>query len=235
MLRVPLMNIVNGGAHADNNVDIQEFMVVPVGAADFAGALRMGAEVYHALKAVLKKRGLSSGVGDEGGFAPNLGSNEEALAVIVEAVAAAGYQPLREVALALDPAANGFYRDGRYLLDGRENGAADMVDYYADLVERYPVIMIADGLAEDDWEGWRLLTGKLGPKIQLVGDDIFVTNTALIGKGVASGVTNSVLIKLNQIGSLTETFAAVDLARRAGYTAVVRTVPGKRKTPLSPI
>ncbi|HUW64992.1 MAG TPA: phosphopyruvate hydratase [Spirochaetia bacterium] len=221
VLPVPLMNIVNGGAHADNNVDIQEFMIVPVGAPNFAGAVRVGSEVYHTLKGVLKKRGLSSGVGDEGGFAPNLNSNEEALTVIMEAITQAGYKPLEEVALALDPAASGFCRDGRYRLDGQDKSAAQMVDYYADLVERYPIIMIEDGLAEDDWEGWRLLTDKLGSKVQLVGDDIFVTNTALIEKGIASGVANSVLIKLNQIGNLSETFAAIDLARRVGYTAVV--------------
>ncbi|MDA8337403.1 MAG: phosphopyruvate hydratase [Peptococcaceae bacterium] len=221
VLPVPMMNILNGGAHADNNVDIQEFMIVPVGASNFRGALRMGAEVYHTLKGVLKKRGLVTGVGDEGGFAPNLNSNEEALAVIVEAIGQAGYQPLTDVALALDPAASGFYRDGAYILEGRKKSAAEMVDYYTDLVDRYPIISIEDGLAEDDWEGWRLLTDRLGSKIQLVGDDIFVTNTALIGKGIAQGVANSVLIKLNQIGTLTETFAAIDLARRVGYTAVV--------------
>jgi enolase len=221
VIPVPLMNIINGGAHADNNVDIQEFMIVPVGAANIKDALRMGAEVYHALKAVLKQRGLSSSVGDEGGFAPNLGSNEEALAVIMEAIARVGYKPLEEVALALDPAANGFWREGRYHLDGRAKSAAQMVEYYAGLVQRYPIIMIEDGLAEVDWDGWHLLTNTLGSKIQLVGDDIFVTNTALIEKGIASGVANSVLIKLNQIGTLSETFAAIDLARRAGYTAVV--------------
>ncbi|HUW64837.1 MAG TPA: phosphopyruvate hydratase [Spirochaetia bacterium] len=221
VLPAPMMNILNGGAHADNNVDLQEFMIVPVGAANFAGALRMGAEVYHTLKAVLKKRGLATGVGDEGGFAPNLNSNEEALAMIVEAINQAGFKPLEDVALALDPAASEFYRDGRYLLDGQKKSAAEMVDYYADLVDRYPIISIEDGLAEDDWEGWRLLTDKLGSKIQLVGDDIFVTNTALIQKGLTSGVANSVLIKLNQIGTLSETFSAIDLARRVGYTAVV--------------
>jgi len=221
VLPVPMMNILNGGAHADNNVDIQEFMIVPVGAASFKEALRMGAEIYHALKTVLKKRGLATGVGDEGGFAPNLDSNGEALDVIVEAINQAGYQPLEEVALALDPAASELYRDGAYVLEGRRKSAAEMVDYYANLVERYPIISIEDGLAEDDWEGWRLLTDRLGAKIQLVGDDIFVTNTALIQKGIASGVANSVLIKLNQIGTLTETFAAIDLARRVGYTAVV--------------
>lgn len=221
VLPVPMMNIMNGGAHADNNVDIQEFMIVPVGAANFAAGLRMGAEVYHTLKTVLKKRGLSTGVGDEGGFAPNLESNEEALSVIMEAINQAGYKPGEEVALALDPAASEFYRDGYYSLEGKKKSAAEMVDFYADLVARYPIINIEDGLAEDDWEGWRILTDKLGAKIQLVGDDIFVTNTALIQKGIASGVANSVLIKPNQIGTLSETFAAIDLAKRVGYTAVV--------------
>jgi len=221
VLPVPLFNILNGGAHADNNVDIQEFMIAPVGASNFAEALRMGAEVYHTLKSVLKKRGLATAVGDEGGFAPNLDSNEEALAVIVEAIEKAGYKPLEQVALALDPAASGFHENGSYRIEGREKSAAQMVDFYADLVDRYPIIMIEDGLAEDDWEGWPLLTKRLGDRIQLVGDDIFVTNTDLIRKGIASGVANSVLIKLNQIGTISETFAAIDLARRVGYTAVV--------------
>jgi len=223
VLPVPMMNILNGGKHADNNVDIQEFMIMPVGAGSFAEALRMGAEVYHTLKKVLKKKGLNTAVGDEGGFAPMLGSNEEALAVIVEAISAAGYKPGEQIALALDPAATEFYKEGRYVFEaeGKSRTAEEMVDYYAMLVEKYPIISIEDGLAEDDWDGWRKLTERLGKKIQLVGDDIFVTNTELLRRGIKSGVANSILIKLNQIGTITETLDAIEMARQAGYTAVV--------------
>ncbi|TEB13839.1 Enolase [Pelotomaculum sp. FP] len=223
VLPVPMMNILNGGKHADNNVDIQEFMIMPVGAGSFAEALRMGAEVYHTLKKVLKKKGLNTAVGDEGGFAPMLGSNEEALAVIVEAISAAGYKPGEQIALALDPAATEFYKEGRYVFEteGKSRTAEEMVDYYTMLVEKYPIISIEDGLAEDDWDGWRKLTERLGKKIQLVGDDIFVTNTELLRRGIKSGVANSILIKLNQIGTITETLDAIEMARQAGYTAVV--------------
>lgn len=220
-LPVPMMNILNGGKHADNNIDIQEFMIMPVGAGSFASALQMGAEVFHHLKRVLKQRGLNTAVGDEGGFAPNLNSSEEALAVIVEAIKAAGYRPGEEVALALDPAATEFYKEGRYLLEGRALTSPEMVEFYASLVDRYPILSIEDGLAEDDWEGWRELTRRLAGKVQLVGDDIFVTNTELLAKGIQMGVANSILIKVNQIGTLTQTFAAIEMAQRAGYTAVI--------------
>jgi enolase 1/2/3 len=224
LLPVPMMNVLNGGAHADNNVDLQEFMVVPLGAESFHEALRWGAEVFHALKGVLKKRGLASGVGDEGGFAPNLQSNEEALQVLVEAIRKAGYQPGAQVAIALDPAASEFYRDGAYVLQGeggRRLDPAGMVDYYAGLCDRYPIVSIEDGLAEDDWVGWKAITTKLGDRIQLVGDDLFVTNVERLSRGIAEGVANSILIKLNQIGTLSETLDAVAMAHRAGYTAVI--------------
>lgn len=222
-LPVPMMNILNGGAHADNNVDIQEFMVMPVGATSFAEALRMNAEIYHALKAVLKAKGLGTAVGDEGGFAPNLESNEEALQVIVEAIEKAGYKPGEQVRLALDVAASEIFEDGVYNLagEGVKKTAAEMVDWYAALCEKYPVISIEDGLAEDDWDGWKLLTDKLGKKIQLVGDDLFVTNVERLAQGIEKGVGNAILIKLNQIGTLTETLAAIEMAKRAGYTAIV--------------
>ncbi|NPV73129.1 MAG: phosphopyruvate hydratase [Pelotomaculum sp.] len=223
VMPVPMMNILNGGKHADNNVDIQEFMIMPVGASSFAGALRMGVEVYHSLKNVLKQRGLGTAVGDEGGFAPMLGSNEEALAVIMEAIAAAGYEPGRDIALALDPAATEFYKEGRYVFagEGKAFTAEELIDYYAGLVDRYPIISIEDGLAEDDWEGWQKLTARLGRRIQLVGDDLFVTNTERLARGISSGVANSVLIKLNQIGTVTETLDTIEMAKQAGYTAVV--------------
>ncbi len=223
ILPVPMMNILNGGKHADNNVDIQEFMIMPVGAPGFAEALRMGAEVYHTLKAVLKKQGLNTAVGDEGGFAPMLESNEAALAVIVEAIKAAGYTPGADVALALDPAATEFYQDGKYVFqaEGKSRTADEMIEYYAMLADKYPIISIEDGLAEDDWEGWRRLTERLGRQVQLVGDDIFVTNTERLARGIDAGVANSILIKLNQIGTVTETMEAVEMARQAGYTAVV--------------
>ncbi|KPU26473.1 enolase [Caloranaerobacter sp. TR13] len=224
-LPVPMMNILNGGKHADNNVDIQEFMVMPVGAPNFREALRMGAEVFHNLKKVLKEKGLNTAVGDEGGFAPNLGSNEEALATIVEAIKKAGYKPGEEIALALDVAATEIYDKEKkvYRLagEGKELTAEELVNFYSDLVDKYPIISIEDGLDEEDWEGWKLLTEKLGNKIQLVGDDLFVTNTKRLSKGIEKGVANSILIKLNQIGTITETLDAIEMAKRAGYTAVV--------------
>jgi enolase len=224
-LPVPMMNIMNGGAHADNNVDLQEFMVMPVGATSFAEGLRMCTEIYHTLKGVLKKRGLATGVGDEGGFAPNLGSNEDALKVIMEAIAAAGYSAGEQIMIALDPAATEFYdpKKKRYVLagEGRELTSAQMVDFWADLVERYPIISLEDGMAEEDWDGWKLLTERLGESVQLVGDDLFVTNTERLGRGIEMGVANSILIKLNQIGSLTETLNCIELAKRAGYTCVI--------------
>jgi enolase len=223
LLPVPMMNILNGGKHADNNVDLQEFMVMPVGAKSFREAIRMGAEVFHALKSVLKKKKLNTSVGDEGGFAPDLRSNEDALKAVMEAIRGAGYQPGRDVCIALDPAASSFYQNGKYVLasEGKKLSSAEMVDYYGRLLKRYPIVSIEDGLAEDDWSGWKLMTEKLGGKIQIVGDDIFVTNTARLAKGIKLGVANSILIKLNQIGTLTETLEAIRMARAAGYTAVV--------------
>lgn len=220
---VPMMNILNGGKHADNNVDIQEFMVMPVGAATFAEALRMGAEIYHTLKKVLKDRGLATAIGDEGGFAPNLASNEEALKVIVEAVQKAGYTPGEQVGLALDVAATELFEGGRYNLagEGVVKTAAEMVAYYEELVGKYPIVSIEDGMAEDDWDGWRLMTERLGGKIQLVGDDLFVTNTARLARGIAAGTANSILVKVNQIGTVTETFDTIEMAKRAGYTCVI--------------
>ncbi len=222
---VPMMNILNGGEHADNNVDIQEFMVMPVGAINFREGLRMGTEIFHNLKAVLKSRDLSTSVGDEGGFAPNLSSNEEALSTIVEAIEKAGYKPGEDVLLALDVAASGMYNkdDKTYNLkgEGRILSVEEMVAYYEDLVDRYPIISIEDGLDEDDWDGWKLMTEKLGKKIQIVGDDLFVTNTERLEKGIELGVSNSILIKLNQIGTITETLDAIELAKTNGYTAVI--------------
>ncbi|MDD5556151.1 MAG: phosphopyruvate hydratase [bacterium] len=222
-LPVPMMNIVNGGLHADNNLDLQEFMIVPLGAERFSEGLRMGAEVFHALKAILKGRGLRTSVGDEGGFAPDLAGNEEALALICEAIEKAGYKAGRDVMIALDPAASSFYRDGKYVLasEGKALDAAGMIDCYEAWVGRYPIRSIEDGLAEDDWDGWRALTERLGGKIQIVGDDIFVTNPARLRRGIESGVANSILIKLNQIGTLTETLQTIDIAHRAGYTTVI--------------
>jgi enolase len=223
LLPVPMMNILNGGAHADNNVDLQEFMVMPVGAPSFAEGLRYCAEIYHTLKGVLKGRGLSTGVGDEGGFAPNLQSNEEALQVISDAVEKAGYVLGRDIMFALDPASSEFYKDGVYDLvgEGRKLSSAEMVEFWADLVEKYPIISIEDGMAEDDWEGWKKLTDALGDRVQLVADDLFVTNTERLAKGIEIGVANSILIKLNQIGSLTETLDCIEMAKRAGYTCVI--------------
>jgi len=223
-LPVPLMNVVNGGAHASNNLDLQEFMIVPLGAPSFHEALRWATEVFHALAAVLKKRGLSTAVGDEGGFAPDLGTNEDGLKVILQAIESAGYRPGEQVALALDPAASEFFKDGAYVLageGGRRLKPAEMVDYYAGLVERYPIVSIEDGMAEDDWEGWSLITKRLGGKIQLVGDDVFVTNVERLARGIREGIANSILIKVNQIGSLTETLSAMEMAHRAAYTTVI--------------
>jgi enolase len=224
-LPVPMMNIVNGGAHADNNVDIQEFMIMPVGAPSFKEALRMGAEIFHTLKSVLKGKGLNTAVGDEGGFAPNLGSNEEALQTIVEAIEKAGYKPGEEVMLAMDAASSEFYNkeDGKYHLSGEGvvKTSAEMVDWYEELSSKYPIISIEDGLDENDWEGHKLLTERLGKKVQLVGDDLFVTNTRKLAEGIEKGISNSILIKVNQIGTLTETFDAIEMAKRAGYTAVI--------------
>ncbi|MGA9667098.1 MAG: phosphopyruvate hydratase [Gallionella sp.] len=220
---VPMMNVVNGGAHAVGGADMQEFMIIPVGAQSFREALRCGAEVFHALKAVLHKRGLPTTVGDEGGFAPSLGSNEGALKVIVEAIEAAGYAPGTDVAIGMDPAASEFYRDGKYHLkaDKLALTSAQMVDLYAAWVDKYPIISIEDGMSEHDWDGWKALTDRLGKTIQLVGDDIFVTNTKILREGIKRGIGNSILIKVNQIGTLTETFAAIEMAKRAGYTAVI--------------
>jgi enolase len=222
-LPVPMMNILNGGSHADNNVDIQEFMIMPVGAKSFSECLRMNVEIYHALKGILKAKGLSTGLGDEGGFAPNLESNAEALDVIMEAIAKAGYKAGKDIMLAMDVAASEFYKDGKYhmLAEGAPKTSAQMVNYLADLVAKYPIISIEDGLAEDDWKGWAALTKKLGGKVQLVGDDLFVTNAARLQMGIDKGVANAILIKVNQIGTLTETFRAVELAKRHGYTAIV--------------
>ena len=220
---VPLMNILNGGVHADNSVDLQEFMVAPVGARTLADAVRVGAEVYAALKSVLRARGLATGVGDEGGFAPDLESNEAALEVIMEAIAVAGYQPGEDVALALDPAATELYRDGAYHLEGegRTLDAAGMVDYWEDLAGRYPIVSIEDGMAEEDWDGWVALTERLGGRVQLVGDDLFVTNSDRLRRGIGLGAGNALLVKLNQIGTLSETLAAMDLASRSGYASMV--------------
>lgn len=216
VLPVPMMNILNGGSHADNNVDIQEFMIMPVGAPNFKEGLRMGTEIYHSLKSVLKGRGLSTGVGDEGGFAPNLASNEEAVAVIVESIEKAGYIPGEDVLLALDVAASELYKDGKYHLasENREFSSEEMVNYYSMLIEKYPIISIEDGLDEEDWDGWHLMTESLGKKIQIVGDDLFVTNTQRLAKGIESKSANSILIKLNQIGTLTETLDAIEMAKK---------------------
>ena len=223
-LPLPMMNILNGGAHADNNVDIQEFMIMPAGADSFKEALRMGAEIFHALKKVLKTKGYNTSVGDEGGFAPNLKSNEEALQVIMEAIKAAGYTAGEDVLLALDVASSELFKDGKYTLANEaqpEKTPAELVDFYEDLVNRYPIISIEDGMAENDWEGWKLLTDRLGKRIQIVGDDLFVTNTRILQEGIDKGIANSILIKVNQIGTLTETLEAMEMAKRAGYTCVV--------------
>jgi enolase len=224
LLPVPMMNVLNGGAHADNNLDIQEFMIVPVGAPSFREALRMGAETFHHLKKVLKSKGLNTSVGDEGGFAPHLRSNEEAMEVIMQAIEAAGYRPGEDIYIALDPAASEFYENSAYELKAEAKptkSALEMVEFYSAWVDRYPIISIEDGLAESDWDGWKALTQKLGSNLQLVGDDIFVTNTKILSRGIAEGIANSVLIKLNQIGTITETMQAINMAHRAGYTTVI--------------
>lgn len=223
-LPVPMMNILNGGAHADNNVDIQEFMIMPVGASCFAEAIRMGAEVFHNLKNVLKQKGLNTAVGDEGGFAPNLQSNEEALQVIMQAIDKAGYKPGEQILLALDAAASSFFNNGKYVLNAEakpDKSSGEMIDFYESLVSKYPIISIEDGLDENDWDGWEALTKRLGKKIQIVGDDLFVTNIKLLSEGIKKGIANSILIKLNQIGTLTETLDTIEMAKRAGYTAIV--------------
>jgi enolase len=223
-LPVPMMNVLNGGAHADNNVDIQEFMIFPVRAASFAEALRMGAEIFHSLKSVLKKHGYNTAVGDEGGFAPDLKSNEEALDVLLQGIEGAGYRPGEDIYLALDVAASELYKDGVYRLEAEkkpERSSDDMIGWYGKLIGKYPIISIEDGLAENDWAGWAKLTAELGKKVQLVGDDIFVTNTEILARGIGENVANSILIKLNQIGTLTETLDAIEMAKRAGYTAVI--------------
>ena len=222
-LPVPMMNIINGGAHANNSIDMQEFMIIPVGAQSFREALRYGAEVFHALKKILDAQGHVTTVGDEGGFAPNFGSNEEALSAIIEAIKSAGYTPGADIAIGIDCASSEFYADGRYTLaaDKRSLTSAEMVDYFAAWCDKYPIISIEDGMSEHDWAGWKLLTDRLGKKVQLVGDDLFVTNTKILREGIQQGVANSILIKINQIGTLTETFAAIEMAKRAGYTSVV--------------
>ena len=222
-LPVPMMNILNGGEHADNNVDIQEFMIMPVGAKSFSEALRMNAEIYHNLKALLKEKGLSTALGDEGGFAPNLKNNAEAIEVILEAVVKAGYKPEKDIVIALDVASSEMYKDGKYHFEGEGvvRTSEEMVDYLAELCEKYPIISIEDGLAEDDWAGWKLLTKKIGTKVQLVGDDLFVTNEERLVQGINKGVANAILIKVNQIGTLTETFNAIETAKRAGYTCII--------------
>ncbi|MFF2774886.1 phosphopyruvate hydratase [Streptomyces sp. NPDC058052] len=221
LLPVPMMNILNGGSHADSNVDIQEFMIAPIGAESFSEALRWGTEVYHTLKSVLKAKGLSTGLGDEGGFAPNLGSNREALDLILEAVKQAGYVPGKDVALALDVAASEFYKDGKYLFEGKERSAAEMTEYYEELVSSYPLVSIEDPLFEDDWAGWNVITERLGDKVQLVGDDLFVTNPERLARGIEEKSANALLVKVNQIGSLTETLDAVELAQRNGFKCMM--------------
>jgi len=224
VLPVPMMNVLNGGAHADNNVDIQEFMIVPAGAPSFREALRMGAETFHHLKKVLKARGHSTSVGDEGGFAPNLGSNEEAMEALMEAISAASYKPGEDIYIALDAAASEFFHDGKYQLNAEAKptkSAEELIDFYESWVARYPVISLEDGMAEGDWDGWKKLTDRLGNKVQIVGDDIFVTNTKILAEGIAKGVANSILIKLNQIGTVTETMDAIQMAFKAGYTAII--------------
>lgn len=221
VLPVPMMNILNGGAHADNNLDIQEFMIMPVGFGSFAEALRAGSEVFHTLKGVLKKKGLSTSVGDEGGFAPDLKDNEEAIVLIIDAISASGYEAGKDIAIALDAAASEFYSEGLYTFESKKVSSGDMVSYYSGLLGKYPVLSIEDGMSEDDWEGWEAMTRALGGNAQIVGDDVFVTNTKLLEKGIRQGVANSILIKLNQIGTLTETLDAMEMASRAGYTSVV--------------
>jgi enolase len=235
LLPVPLMNILNGGAHADNSVDLQEFMIAPYGAPKFSEALRMGVEVFHTLKKVLKKRGYSTSVGDEGGFAPNLKSNDEAIELVLEAITQAGYKPGEQVGIALDPASSEFYVEGRYVFkksDNSQRTSQEMVEFWANWVRKYPAILsIEDGMAEDDWAGWKMLTEALGGKVQLVGDDLFVTNTARLERGIREGVANSILIKVNQIGTLTETLDAMQMAAAAGYTSIVSHRSGETEDP----
>ncbi len=224
VLPIPMMNILNGGQHADNNVDLQEFMIMPIGASTFREALRMGSEIFHSLKSILKSAGHSTAVGDEGGFAPDLKSNEEAVESILKAVNKAGYKAGKDVFIALDPASSSFFKDGKYVLQAEtktQNSSDDMIEFYSRWVDKYPIVSIEDGLAEDDWSGWKHFTEKLGKKIQLVGDDLFVTNTKRLKKGIEKGIANSILIKVNQIGTLTETKEAIEMAKKAGYTAVV--------------
>ena len=223
-LPIPMMNIINGGSHADNNVDLQEFMVMPAGVSSFSDALRAGAEVFHALKAILKSKGLETSVGDEGGFAPNLQSNCEAVEVILQAIEKAGYKPGKDISIALDPASSEFFKNGKYMLmaeEKQERSAEDMVEFYKDWVHKYPIISIEDGLSEDDWDGWSKLTLAIGKEVQLVGDDLFVTNTKRLKRGIDAGIANSILIKVNQIGTLSETLDAIDMAKKAGYTSVI--------------
>ncbi len=222
-LPVPMMNVINGGAHADNNLDLQEFMIIPVGAPTFREAVRYGAEVFHALKKILHDKGLTTAVGDEGGFAPSVDNHEAAIKLIIQAIEAAGYEPGTQIALGLDCAASEFYKDGKYHLEGEglTLSSADFTNLLATWVDKYPIISIEDGMAEGDWEGWAILTEKLGKKVQIVGDDLFVTNTKILKEGIQKGIANSILIKINQIGTLTETFAAIEMAKRAGYTAVI--------------
>ena len=225
VLPVPMMNIINGGLHADNNLDIQEFMIMPIGASTFSEAVRMAAETYHRLKSIIKSKGHSTGIGDEGGFAPNLKSNEEAIKLIVDAISKAGYEPGSDICIALDVAASELFKDGKYLLNAEENfktkSAQDFVNYYTNLLEKYPIAIIEDGMAEDDWEGWKLMTEALGKFVQLLGDDIFVTNISRLKEGIAKGIANSIIIKPNQIGTLTETFAVIEAAKKAGYKCVI--------------
>jgi len=222
-LPIPMMNILNGGAHAANNLDIQEFMIVPIGAQTFAQAVMMGAEIFHSLKKVLKEKGLSTSVGDEGGFAPDLESNEDAIKFIINAIESAGYKPGKDVGLALDSAANEFYKNGKYILksENKKLKPEDMIDYYENLIDKYPIFSIEDGLAEQDWDNWELLTDRLGGSVQIVGDDIFVTNPKILNKGIEDGIANSILIKLNQIGTVTETLDAIEMAKQAGYTTII--------------
>lgn len=220
-LPVPMMNILNGGAHADNNLDIQEFMIMPAGLPNFSSALRAGAEIFHSLKSILKKKGLNTAVGDEGGFAPDLKNNEEAIGLIIQAIEAAGYAPAREIFIALDAAASEFYTEGYYRFEGKNMTSSEMISYYEGLIEKYPVLSIEDGLSEKDWDGWKEMTDRLGKRVQLVGDDIFVTNTRILREGVKKGIANSILIKLNQIGTVTETLDAIGMAMRARYTTVI--------------
>ncbi len=220
-LPVPMMNIMNGGAHADNNLDIQEFMIMPIGFNNFSSALRAGAEIFHTLKSILKKKKLNTAVGDEGGFAPNLNANEEAISIIMQAITESGYKPGKDIFLALDVASSEFYEKGKYNFEGKKISSAEIVDYYEKLTKKYPIVSIEDGAAENDWEGWKMLTDRIGSKVQLVGDDLFVTNTTILKQGIKKDIANSILIKLNQIGTVTETLDAIEMAKKAGYTAVI--------------